>query len=305
MLPNVRLMIATMFAAVLMLIFGFGMFATFRVNHAPLERAASASTLHLFTAQDAAPVLSVTAAAPFNNRFETVGPGSGSVAALAYAAPEPAEQPEAEVVASAADHPEPNAAQPAPEPTSPAVESADIPAQQAELSEAALETKPDEALAASTQSVAPTDPPTVALIEPPVAAPAPEPAQPPAHTEEADVSLAPPTVEPVRTSPDLTTNAAAEDGEESKTRANAPPPQTARYRGSIRFRNSGHLPNRPRLVDAPGAAKSSGKNPAIQNHRENTRKRDARYWRSVRQRTAAVAGTGLTEGPLVPTFARA
>ena len=117
MLPNVRLMIATMFAAVLMLIFGFGMFATFRVNHAPLERAASASTLHLFTAQDAAPVLSVTAAAPFNNRFETVGPGSGSVAALAYAAPEPAEQPEAEVVASAADHLEPNAAQPAPEPT--------------------------------------------------------------------------------------------------------------------------------------------------------------------------------------------
>ena len=48
MLPDIRLMIAATFAAVLILVFGFGMFATFRVSHAPLERVASAGPLHLF-----------------------------------------------------------------------------------------------------------------------------------------------------------------------------------------------------------------------------------------------------------------
>ncbi len=207
MLPNVRLMIAAMFAAVLMLICGFGMFASFRVSHAPLERVASASSLHLFTAQDAPPPLTVTAAAPFNHRFEIVGPGSRSVSALAYAAPEPVEQPAMKFVAPAVDTPEQNATQPATEPTSPAPESVDVPTQQVPSSEAAPETKPEETLAAATSSGPPADQPTIALVEPSIAA-APEPAQPPAPTEEAAVSFAPPAVEPVRTMPDLTTNAA-------------------------------------------------------------------------------------------------
>ena len=91
-MPNIRLMIAATIAVVLMLICGFGMFATFRVSHAPLERVASAASLHLVTTDAATPVMTVTAAAPFNNRFDVGEPGSVSVAALAYAAPEPAER---------------------------------------------------------------------------------------------------------------------------------------------------------------------------------------------------------------------
>jgi hypothetical protein len=209
MLPNVRLMIAATFAAVLMLIFGFGMFATFRVSHAPLERVASASPLHLFTVQDTAPLL-VTAAAPFGNRFETVGSESRSIAALAYAAADRAEQPEIKVAAAAADHPEQTAAQPTPEPATAVSESADVPTslQQATSSEAAPETQPDETLAAATPSGPLPDPLIVALVGPSIAAPAPEPAPPAAQTEAPNVAFASPTVEPVPGLPDVATNAA-------------------------------------------------------------------------------------------------
>ena len=103
MLPNIRLMIAATIAAILMLICGFSMFATFRVSHAPLERVASVASLHLVTTDTATPAITVTAAAPFNNRFDVGEPGSGSVVALAYAAPEPAEPAETNVTAPAAD----------------------------------------------------------------------------------------------------------------------------------------------------------------------------------------------------------
>ena len=215
MLPNVRLMIAATFAAVLMLIFGFGMFATFRVSHDPLERAASASPLHVFTAQDTAPLL-VTAAAPFNNRFETVGKGSRSVAALAYAAPEPAEQPDMKVIAPAAEHPDQTATQGTPEPATATRESADVlqSSQQAASSEAGPETKPDETLAAVTPSAPSADPQTIALAEPSIA-PA------PALTEEPEaVALAAPTIEPVPALSNLATNA-AETAEKKTKHAHA------------------------------------------------------------------------------------
>jgi hypothetical protein len=218
MLPNVGLMIAATFAAVLMLIFGFGMFATFRVSHAPLERVASASPLHLFTAQDTAP-LPITAAAPFGNRFETVRSESRSVAALAYVAADPAEQPEMKVTAAAADHPEQTAAQPTPEPATAVPESADVPTslQQATSSEAAPETKPDETLAAATPSGPPPDPLIVALVEPlMIAAAAPEPAPPAAQTEAPNIAFASPTVEPVTGLPDVATNAAEKTGKKPK-----------------------------------------------------------------------------------------
>ena len=166
MLPNVRLMIVATFAAILILIFGFGMFASFRVSHAPFERVASAGPLHLFAAHAATPPLRVSAAAPFNNRFEIGEPASGSVAAMAYAAPEPAEQPETKIAAPAADDHQQNAAEPAPEPPStpdaPAV--ADVPAstQQAALSEAAPETKPDETPAAALPQVPSAEATTIA-----------------------------------------------------------------------------------------------------------------------------------------------
>jgi hypothetical protein len=218
MLPNVRLMIAATFAAVLMLIFGFGMFATFRVSHAPLERVASALPLHLFTAQDTAPLV-VTAAAPFNNRLETVGPGTRSVAALAYAAPDPAEQPELKVVAPATENPEQTAAQPTPEPAIPMPENADVPSssQRAASSEAVAETKPGETLAAVTPSAPSADPQTITLAEPLIAAPPPEPAQPFAQAEDPEVvALAALTIEPPPALPDIATSAAEKAEKKAK-----------------------------------------------------------------------------------------
>jgi len=128
------------------------------------------------------------------------------------------------ILVPAVDAPEQNAAQPAPKPASPAPESADVPTQQPQSPEAASETKPDETLAAATPSGPPADQPTIALVEPSIAAPAPEPAQPHAPTEEAAVSFAPPAVEPVRTMPDLATNAA------EKTEKKAKHARTHRFR---------------------------------------------------------------------------
>ena len=195
MLPNIRLMIAATFAAVLMLICGFGMFATFRVSHAPLERVASSASLHLVTTDATTPaVMRVTAAAPFNNRFDVGGPGSGSVAALAYAAPEPAEPAETNVTPPAADDREPIAAEPA---------SGDGQAssQQAATAEAEPETKPDETPAAAAPLTPPADS-TIALAAPAIAEPMPEPA---AQTREPEVASAPAIAEPALALPDRTT----------------------------------------------------------------------------------------------------
>ena len=196
MLPNIRLMIAATFAAVLMLICGFSMFATFRVSHAPLERVASAASLHLVTTDATTPAMTVTAAAPFNNRFDVGGPGSGSVAALAYAAPDPAEPAETNVTAPAADDREPIAAEPA---------SGDGQAssQQAAIAEAEPETKPDETPAAAAPLTPPADS-TIAPTAPAIAEPMPEPA---AQTREPEVASAPATAEPALALPDLTTQA--------------------------------------------------------------------------------------------------
>ena len=210
MLPNIRLMIAATFAAVLMLICGFSMFATFRVSHAPLERVASVASLHLVTTDAATPAMNVAAAAPFNNRFDVGGPGSGSVAALAYAAPEPAEPVETNVTAPAADDREPTAAEAA---------SGDGPAlsRQAAIAEAEPETNPEETPAAA----APPNPPadsTIALAAPSIAEPRPEPA---AQTREPEVASAPATVEPAPPLPDLAIQAAekAEQAEKAEKKA--------------------------------------------------------------------------------------
>ena len=213
MLPNVRLMIAATFAAILILIFGFGMFASFRVSHAPFERVAAAGPLHLFAAHAATPPLRVSAEAPFGNRFENGQPASGSVAAMAYAAPEPDEQPDTKIAAPAADDHQQNAAEPAPEPPStpdaPAV--ADVPAstQQAALSEAAPETKPDETPAAALPQVPSAEATTITFVEPVIAAPMSGPVLAP----EPDVASVTPTTEPSTAQPDFAVKAA-----EKKTR---------------------------------------------------------------------------------------
>ena len=268
MLPNIRLMIAATFAAVLMLICGFSMFATFRVSHAPLERVASVASLHLVTTDAATPAMNVAAAAPFNNRFDVGGPGSGSVAALAYAAPEPAEPVETNVTAPAADDREPTAAEAA---------SGDGPAlsRQAAIAEAEPETNPEETPAAA----APPNPPadsTIALAAPSIAEPRPEPA---AQTREPEVASAPATVEPAPPLPDLAIQAAekaqqAEKAEKKARRAHAAVRTHRIHRTRVVARASGfgspdHLPNQPAL-DTARVAKSSGKNPACQNHVDNT-----------------------------------
>jgi hypothetical protein len=214
MLPNIRLMIAATFAAVLMLICGFSMFATFRVSHAPLERVASAASLHLVTTDAASPLMTVTAVAPFNNRFDVGGPGSGSVAALAYAAPEPSETPETKVAAPAADDCEPTAAE------SPASGDAPASSQQAALSEAEPETKREETPAAATPPLASADS-TIALAAPSIAEPMPEPSLPPGQTREPEVASAPATVEPALALPDLATQTAekAEQAEKAEKKA--------------------------------------------------------------------------------------
>ena len=215
MLPNIRLMIAATIAAILMLICGFSMFATFRVSHAPLERVASVASLHLVTTDTATPAITVTAAAPFNNRFDVGEPGSGSVVALAYAAPETAEPAETNANAPAADIREPIAAEPT---------SGDGPAltQQAATAEAEPETKPEETPAAAAPLIPPADS-TIALAAPAIAEPIPEPA---AQTGEPEVASAPATVEPVLVLPDLATQAAdkaerAEKPEKKAKRAHA------------------------------------------------------------------------------------
>ncbi len=214
MLPNIRLMIAATFAAVLMLICGFSMFATFRVSHAPLERVASAASLHLVATDAAPPAMSITATVPFNNRFDVGGPGSGSVAALAYAAPEPGEPPETKVAAPAADDREPTAAE------SPASGDAPASSQQAALSEAEPETKPEETPAAATPPLASADS-TIALAAPSIVEPTPEPSLPPGQTREPEVASAPATVEPALALPDLATQTAekAEQAEKAENKA--------------------------------------------------------------------------------------
>ncbi len=196
MLPNIRLMIAATIAAVLMLICGFGMFATFRVSHAPLERVASAASLHRVATDAATPAMIITAAAPFNNRFDVGEPESGSVAALAYAAAEPT-----------AEDREPTAAEPA---------SGDgrASSQQAAIAEAEPETKAEETPAAAAPPIPAADS-TIAF-----AAPAEPMAEPAAQTQDPEVASAPATVEPALALPDLATQTAekAEKAEVKKAK---------------------------------------------------------------------------------------
>ncbi len=80
MFPNVRLMIAAVFASVVVLSFGFGIFAAFRVNHEPLSRLPSGVAPPQFIA-DVAPSTAVPAVVE-----ETPGSGlQSNAAALGHA----------------------------------------------------------------------------------------------------------------------------------------------------------------------------------------------------------------------------
>ncbi|HUZ31646.1 MAG TPA: hypothetical protein VMV19_06015 [Xanthobacteraceae bacterium] len=84
MFPNFRLMVAATLASIVMLICGLGMFATFRVSHAPLLRpvAATASPQSLADNMASSP-LAFAPAEPFHRRFEISAPDrSDAVAAF-------------------------------------------------------------------------------------------------------------------------------------------------------------------------------------------------------------------------------
>jgi len=168
MLPDIRLMIAATLASALVLVCGFGLFAAFRVSHGPVMRVpAAGASLWLVAANPETPSRSITAGEPFNDRFqigETWAGGAKAISALAYSAPQAAEQPAADIVLPAADYPEQYASThdaSAPEHQPPAPESADAPALSvaAPAPEIAQEAKPDEAaVTSSAADVATADP---------------------------------------------------------------------------------------------------------------------------------------------------
>ncbi len=81
MFPNVRLMIAAIFASVVVLICGFGMFAVFRVGHEPLVRLPPATApLQLIAHGAATPSQVVAAGEPFDRRFQISEPQSAGEA---------------------------------------------------------------------------------------------------------------------------------------------------------------------------------------------------------------------------------
>jgi hypothetical protein len=71
MIPSVRSMIVAMVLAVVTLSFGFGVFATFRVNHEPLARVPATATPFQYVADNAAPPAETFAAGQsFGSRFQ-------------------------------------------------------------------------------------------------------------------------------------------------------------------------------------------------------------------------------------------
>jgi hypothetical protein len=143
MFPNVRLLIGAVFASVVALSCGFGLFAAFRVNHEPLNRLPTGATPLQLVANDTAPRSVVIAVEEtFGARFQT---SEAQIASVAVALPplkldrrDDADPPQA-VAAIAPEAPPPidAAPQPAIEPESAPVASgsADTPAQESPTQE--------------------------------------------------------------------------------------------------------------------------------------------------------------------------
>ena len=87
MFPDVRLMVAATFASVVALMFGFGLFAAFRVSHEPLGRVQPAGApLQLVTDNAAIPAATIVPGEPFDRRFQIVAAPTVSEAASGPAA---------------------------------------------------------------------------------------------------------------------------------------------------------------------------------------------------------------------------
>jgi hypothetical protein len=211
MLPNVRLMIAATFTSVVVLIFGFGVFAALRVSHQPLERSASAAPLLLIAANAATSVANVAAAEPFERRFQIDEPaGGGGISALAYSAPEqPAERSAVTIVVPAADYHDATLSEPGPTPMPPDSVDASAPSQPATAAGAVPEAKPDE-IAAATGALAPPSALSVAVALP-NAESMPEQTHPAAPAIETEVPPPPSITEPAPTMPETAAKSAEKE----------------------------------------------------------------------------------------------
>jgi len=200
MFPNVRLLIAAVVASVVALSCGFGLFATFRVNHEPLSRlAAGAAPLQLAAGNPMPPAAMPAAADSFGNRFPL--PQADTAGAAAEATPL---QPEHD------DGVEPPSAVASTTTTAPATD-ADQPAPLAPVAQAPAaepEAKPEEVAAT------PSEPPPATPSEPAPAATETAVTEPPAQ-QAAPVKPTAPTEQASResnpeTEPDTATTTAAE-----------------------------------------------------------------------------------------------
>ena len=204
MFPKVRLLIAAVVASVVALSCGFGLFATFRVNHEPLSRLATgAAPLQLAAGNPIPSAMPPASADSFGNRFP---PNQGDITGASTEAtpPQPAHDDSVEPpsISTAATAPDTNAAEPEPPaPEQPAVAQAPEP-------------KQDEA--AVTPSEPPASGPPPAPSDTAVAQP---PAEQAAPTERANQETNP------ETKPDTATTAAAE-----------PPPAEIHHKPAHRHR---------------------------------------------------------------------
>ena len=101
MFPNVRLMIVAMFASIVAIGCGMGMFAAFRVNHEPLARLHSGNPpLQLVFGNGAPAPVTDAATVPFGGRFQLNAPAAKPVTMLAPSDPALPTAPETEASSS-------------------------------------------------------------------------------------------------------------------------------------------------------------------------------------------------------------
>lgn len=297
MFPNIRLLIGAVFASVVALSCGFGIFAAFRVNHEPLSRLpADTAALQLVTSEAAGP--HPAWGAPFGSRFgasETVSEariggvtdtptpaatrGAGTItpeaatdASQERAPPAPKDPPAP--IASASEPPEPSAPiADAPAPAAFPAATPTAPAQQTPAAETqSAQPAPDVRQAAPGQTDEPATPPVpaVAAIEPP-------PHSTPPAAQPAEITGSVP-------------EAAAPETENPRTVIGSSPRPTLRKtvrkpieRRRIVARKRIIRKTRPRAVAQPGYENSDFRNPVFQSAPDAFQRQPATNRRTARK----------------------
>ncbi len=315
MFPNFRLLVAATLASIVVLICGLGMFATFRVSHAPLLRpvVATASPQSLADTMASSP-LAFAPAEPFHRRFEIGATGrSDAVAAFTrfLARRENVESPPAASPAA----PEPGAIAAKEQPTAiempkdaPAAVTrpADMPAAKAApiATDAAVASLPT-ATAPPPEAATPPAVAPAAAVEPAPAQPAePTPVQaaavPPTESEQQAVAVKPAAI----TVPDSVARESEPTSSQrrARTRRCQVTPETPRRNRIRHARDAADFPDRAAQSTMANGAAAAGKSATAQNCREQNRQRSDRDWRSPRRLAPISAGAGLTRAALAPTL---